>query len=479
MQVHSSFCIRINAIIILDFLIYIFKIVPLQSNITSMKEQKILQLIEQRMGISKLNEMQSHVVNVAATTKCDFVLYSPTGSGKTLAFIIPILKSLKETNDKLQSIVIIPSRELALQIYDILRMLAVGHKVTCCYGGHNVEDERLSLVVTPSIIVSTPGRLLDHCNRGNIDIKNVNMLVIDEFDKSLELGFEEEMKKLLKRMPNLSRRILTSATMIDKLPDYLHLSKDYITLNYLVGYQIPKLKSWLVISHEKDKLDSLQRLLLSLPEGKTIVFANYRDAVERIQLHLVKNHIAAGIYHGALDQLNREMSLAMFHNGTYPVLVTTDLGARGLDISDVKNIVHYHQPISEESFIHRNGRTARQQASGDVYILVGPEESIKDYITYNDEWHIPASLTRNSIETRMATLYIMAGKKEKISKGDIVGYIANNSNVEAKEIGIIDVRDHYSLVAIPRDNINEIINNLQKAKIKGKRCRISLVKGIL
>ena len=209
-----------------------------------MKESEVLRLIEQRMKIDTLNDMQQQVVAVASSSKTDIILYSPTGSGKTLAFSIPLLKSLKESKEeKLQAVIIVPSRELALQIYEILRVLAVGHKVTCCYGGHNVEDERLSLVVTPSIIVSTPGRLLDHCNRDNIDITNVAMLVLDEFDKSLELGFEDEMKKLVKRMPNLSRRILTSATMIDELPDYLHLKKDYITLNYLVGQQSPKLKS--------------------------------------------------------------------------------------------------------------------------------------------------------------------------------------------------------------------------------------------
>lgn len=445
-----------------------------------MKEQEILHLIEQRMNIKELNDMQKNVVGVTSSSKTDVILYSPTGSGKTLAFIIPLLKSLKSySEEKLQAVIIVPSRELALQIYEILRVLAVGHKVTCCYGGHNVEDERLSLIVTPSIIVSTPGRLLDHCNRGNINITNVSVLVLDEFDKSLELGFEDEMKKLVKRMPNLSRRMLTSATMIDELPAYLQLKKDYVTLNYLSEQKSSKLKTWIVRSDEKDKLEVLRRLLLSLPEGKTIVFANYRDAVERIQSYLVGVHIAAGGYHGALDQQNREMALAMFHNGTYPVLVTTDLGSRGLDVSNVKNIIHYHQPVSEESFIHRNGRTARQQASGDAYIIVGPEESLQDYVTFNDEWHIPANLSRNNIEAAMATLYIMAGKKEKISKGDVVGFIAKNcETVDAKQIGIIDVRDHYSLVAVPRANINETLACLQKAKIKGKRYRISLVKDL-
>jgi len=440
-----------------------------------MKEQEILKLVHDRMGITELNEMQKNTLGVASSTNGDIILYSPTGSGKTLAFLIPLLKGVKDQPEKLQAVIIVPSRELALQIYDVLRQLASGHKVTCCYGGHKVEDEKQSLIVIPEIIVSTPGRLLDHCQRGHIDITNVKHLVIDEFDKCLELGFEDEMKKLVKRMPNLSRRMLTSATMLDELPPYLKLNTP-VELDHASGSKPSKLKVWVVKSDEADKLDSLLRLLLSLPEGKSIVFANYRDAVERIHSFLVSQHVAAGLYHGALDQLSREMAVNMFHNGTYPVLVTTDLGSRGLDISEVKNIIHYHMPVSAESYTHRNGRTARQQASGDAYVLTGPNESLPDYVTPDDEWHIPAKLSRKCIEAHMATLYFMAGKKEKISKGDIVGFIANNSNVSAKEIGTINVRDHYAIVAVPRADINDTLSALQAAKIKGKRIRISLVK---
>lgn len=442
-----------------------------------MKEQEILSLARERMGITTLNEMQKRVLDTASTTTGDIILYSPTGSGKTLAFLVPMLKAVKDLPEKLQAIIIVPSRELALQIYDVLRLLAVGHKVTCCYGGHKVEDEKQSLIVVPEIIVSTPGRLLDHCQRNHVDITNVKQLVIDEFDKCLEFGFEDEMKKLVKRMPNLSRRFLTSATMLNELPPYLRLNSPF-ELDYASGNKPSKLKVWAVNSEDPDKLEMLQRLLLSLPEGKSIVFANYRDAVERIHAYLVSHHIAAGIYHGALDQLSREMAVNMFHNGTYPVLVTTDLGSRGLDISEVKNIVHYHMPVSAESYTHRNGRTARQQASGDAYVICGPNESLPDFITTDDEWHVPARLSRSCIEAHMATLYFMAGKKEKISKGDIVGFIANNSSVSAKEIGTINVRDHYAIVAVPRAGINETLSTLQAAKIKGKRIRISLVKDL-
>ncbi len=441
-----------------------------------MKEQEILTQAAARLNITQLNDMQQQVLQATSTSKDDIMLYAPTGTGKTLAFALPLLKSLVDNRRQVQAVVIVPSRELALQIHEVLRQLATGHKVTCCYGGHKVEDERLSLVVEPDIIVSTPGRLLDHCQRKHVEIRNVKTLVIDEFDKCLELGFEDEMKKLMKQMPNLGRRILTSATVMDEVPRYVGV-KCLREINFLTGAKKHKIKTWQVNSDEADKLETLRSLLLSLPEGKTIVFANYRNAVERIHAFLVGQHIAAGLYHGALEQLSREMALSMFHNGTYQVLVTTDLGARGLDITDVKNIVHYHLPVSSESYTHRNGRTARQQASGDAFVIVGPTESLPDYVETDDEWHIPAKPARNSINTDVATLYFMAGKKEKISKGDIVGFIANNSkNVNAQQIGNIDVRDHYALVAVPRARITDTLANLQASKIKGKRVRISLVK---
>ena len=441
-----------------------------------MKEGLILQQIREKLSIEQLNDMQLGVLKASQDTHGDIVLYSPTGSGKTLAYTVPMLKAIGNQTESVQAVVIVPTRELALQIFEILRTIAVGHKVVCCYGGHRTEDEKNSLIVTPSIVVATPGRLLDHCNRGNIDLRNVRVLVIDEFDKALELGFENEMKKLVARMPNLSRQILTSATVIGEMPSFIKLNKP-VTLDYLQPRGArSRLKVWQVDSDQRDKLETLRNLLLSLPQGKTIVFANYRESVSRICDFLCSNHIAAGLYHGQLDQQNREMALAMFHNGTYPVLVTTDLASRGLDISEVKNIIHYHMPSTAESYTHRNGRTARVNASGSSFVIVGPDESLPDYVEIDDVWHIPSHTDINSIEAKVATLYFMAGKKEKISRGDIVGFIANNCpDIPAGEIGRIDVRDHYALVAVPRTNIHATLKTLSAAKIKGKRIRISLV----
>ena len=327
----------------------------------------------------------------------------------------------------------------------------------------------------PSIIVGTPGRLLDHANRGNIDLTNVRQLILDEFDKCLELGFEEEMRKLLKKMPNLSRKILTSATILNEIPESVNL-REYVTLDFLESAENPSERTtvWQVKSEEKDKLAALRTLLYSIPQGKTIIFANYRDAVSRIYQNLKDNQISAGIYHGALEQMDREKAIAMFNNESYPILVSTDLGSRGLDIKEVKNIIHYHLPISQESYTHRNGRTARVDKTGDVYILTHQDEQLPDFVTIDDTFNLPEKCEQKSIVNRNSTLYFKAGKKEKISKADIVGFIANNSQIAPNEIGVINVYDHYALVAVPKQKAKTAVSQLLKAKIKGKKIRIEI-----
>lgn len=440
-----------------------------------MKEQEILSLINERLGISDLNDLQKSVLkNLKISSSA--IIYSPTGSGKTLAFSVTLLKALKNFDtEKLQAVIIAPSHELVIQISNVIRPIAPDYKVTSLYGGHNVADEKNSLQKVPSIIVGTPGRLLDHANRGNIDLTNVRQLILDEFDKCLELGFEEEMRKLLKKMPNLSRKILTSATILKEIPEFVNL-RVYVTLDFLESAENPSERTtvWQVKSEEKDKLAALRTLLYSIPQGKTIIFANYRDAVSRIYQNLKDNQISAGIYHGALEQMDREKAIAMFNNESYPILVSTDLGSRGLDIKEVKNIIHYHLPVSQESYTHRNGRTARVDKTGDVYILTHQDEQLPDFVTIDETFNLPEKCEQKSIVNRNSTLYFKAGKKEKISKADIVGFIANNSQIAPNEIGVINVYDHYALVAIPKQKAKTAVSQLLKAKIKGKKIRIEI-----
>lgn len=438
-----------------------------------MKQKEILGALKAHYGIEELNDMQKSVLE-ATSADGDIVLLSPTGSGKTIAFLVPILKALKAPNGRVQAVVIAPSRELVMQIGKVARDIAVGHKVTCCYGGHNVLDEKQSLSVTPSIIVSTPGRLLDHINREHIDVYSTRLLVLDEFDKSLELGFQDEMRRILRRMPNIGRRYLTSATNIDEIPDFVRIYKPQIVDFRETKEDLDTRTTVLrVNSDDKDKLQALLKLLKNVPCGRTIVFANYRDAVERIYGFLKDNDVPVGVYHGGLDQIDREKSVSLFNNGSYLVMVTTDLGARGLDIAEVKNIIHYHMPASEETYTHRNGRTARVDATGNVYVLVNTADVLPEYMKFDGCFEMQDDAVMQ-LQVQYATLYFQAGKKEKISRGDIVGFISNNGGIDGKEIGTIDLRDHYALVAVPVHKAKDVLARIARVKIKNKRVRITL-----
>lgn len=439
-----------------------------------MKQKDILTALKLHYRIEHLNDMQNAVLS-ASGEQGDIVLLSPTGSGKTIAFLVLILKALKEPNGNLQAVIIAPSRELVMQIGNVARNIATGYKVTCCYGGHNVLDEKQSLSVTPSIIVSTPGRLLDHINRGYIDVNSTRLLVLDEFDKSLELGFQDEMRRILHCMPNIGRRFLTSATNIEEIPEFVRIYKPQIIDFRAKKNDLDERTTVLrVNSDDKDKLQALLKLLRNVPNGRTIIFANYRDAVERIYNFLKDRDVPVGVYHGGLDQIDREKAIAMFNNGSYSVMITTDLGARGLDIAEVMNIIHYHIPVNEETYTHRNGRTARVKAIGNVYMLVNTVDKLPEYIIFDGNYEVKDD-AELSIKANFATLYFQAGKKEKISRGDIVGFISKNGGIEGREIGTIDLYDHYALVAVPLDKAKDILNKIKSLKIKNKRVRISLV----
>lgn len=440
-----------------------------------MKEKELLQIVRERMGIEDLNDMQQQALGQWKSGRGDMVLYSPTGTGKTLAFSLCLLQAIQPPMQQLQAVVIAPSRELVMQTAEVLRSLATGYKVTPCFGGHSVADEKASLAVTPDIIVATPGRLLDHHKRGHINLRGTRLLILDEMDKSLELGFEDEMRQLIKQMPHLARRILASATVLNEVPEYVRLHNPF-TLNVLNGDEQPaeRITVRQVLSDSKDKLETLQQLLLSLGGGKSIVFANYRESVERIHQALVKAGIDAGLYHGAMEQQDRECAVSKLNNGSVNVLVATDLAARGLDIDTVEHIIHYHLPVNEQAYIHRNGRTARVDATGNAYVIISADEALPDWVDTDEIFELcPA---KRLPEPLMATLYFQAGKKEKLSRGDIMGFIANNGDIAASDIGRIDLRDHYALAAVPRRQAKSVLTLLQAAKIKGKKVRISLLK---
>lgn len=440
-----------------------------------MKLSEILTQIRTRLGIESLNAMQEKVVATDSAT--NLVLLSPTGSGKTVAFATAMLKTLPPPSGSVAATVIAPSRELVVQIYRVVRELAAGYKVVALYGGHSMADEKNSLRPVPDIVVATPGRLLDHVNRGNIDLYTTRVLVLDEYDKSLELGFHDEMSRLVRTMPNLKRTLLISATRLPEMPPFMTM-KRVETLDFLpeavAAGSDPRRRTQVVevASPVADKLETLGSLLASLPNGKVIVFVNHRESAQRVYQALRAIGLPAGIYHGALEQPDREKAVDLLNNGTTPILVSTDLGARGLDIDGVQAIVHYHMPTSQEAWTHRNGRTARVDASGTVYVITSEADSVPDYVRF-DRAYVPTGRSDDPIRATAATLYFNAGKKEKISRGDIAGFLMKQGGLSSGEVGRIIVRDHSSLAAVPVAKVGAVLAAVGQEKLKGKRVRIS------
>lgn len=445
-----------------------------------MKEKEIRALLREKEGIESLNQMQEKMLQ-SASEKRDIILLSPTGSGKTVAFGVPLIKMLRNPSGQVQAVVIAPSRELVIQIAGVLRNIGGEFRVLALYGGHKVEDEVNSLKVIPDIVVATPGRLLDHAVRRNIDLLPTRILVLDEFDKSLELGFEDEMEKIVKRMKNLSRIILTSATDSAIMPDFLPI-KNPIILNFLEGNELlrKRMKIHRVDSDDRDKLGSLLKLLNNIGSEnvagheRSIIFVNHRESAERIFAFLRKHGASCVLYHGALDQQKRESALAAFNSGARPILVATDLAARGLDIEGVQSVIHYHLPMTSETYTHRNGRTARVSSEGDVYLLVGPEEKLADYIQPDSTFRLSDDAS-SSLSTGMDLLYVTGGKREKLSKGDLLGWLVKEADVPASDIGKLFVYDHYSLIAVNSSQAGKIIDASRQKKIKGEKRRISIM----
>ena len=437
---------------------------------------QIIQALAQ-LKIESLNPMQEASIDTWKEGK-DLILLSPTGSGKTLAYLLPLLETLKPDVKGVQAIVLVPSRELALQTDQVFKSMNTPYKAMSCYGGRPaMEEHRTMKGLEPSIIIGTPGRMNDHLSKQNFDASTVKTLVIDEFDKCLEFGFQEEMATVIGQLPQLKRRFLLSATDSEEIPQFTGLNHT-TRLNFLNEDEplSERIHLHKVYSPIKDKLETLYKLLCNLGSQSTLVFCNHRESVERVGKYLQSQKFPCGIFHGGMEQEDRERSLYKFRNGSCHVLISTDLAARGLDIPDIDNIVHYHLPIQEDGYIHRNGRTARWEAEGNSYIILHAEETLPAYISEEPETFSLREQTPKPSQPEFVTLYIGKGKKDKINKIDIVGFLSKKGNLGKEEIGRIDVKDHYAFVAIARKKVKQTLNLIRNEKIKGVKTRIEEAK---
>jgi superfamily II DNA/RNA helicase len=428
------------------------------------------------LGIDTLNPMQVAAQKSIVRDR-DILLLAPTGSGKTLGFLLPVLQLLKPELTKVQCLILAPSRELALQIEQVWKKMSTGFKVNVCYGGHSMATEIQNLTTPPALLIGTPGRIADHITRRTVELDGIVTLVLDEFDKSLDLGFHEQMSFIIGNLSKLNKRVLVSATAGIQIPEFTGLGEPTV-LDFLPenASENTSLTMKLVISDEKDKLDTVFDLVCSLNSESALIFCNHRDAAERTSEFLNQKGVVATFYHGGMEQDERERALIRFRNGSVNYLITTDLAARGLDIPEMKHVIHYHLPLQAHEFVHRNGRTARMHASGTSYLIFSRDEERPAYVdnsleelALSKKYHLPKL-------PEFQTLYISGGKKNKINKIDIVGFLSQKGKLEKGDLGLIEVKDFTSFAAVKRAKVKELLHLIREEKMKGKKYKIEIAR---
>ena len=424
-----------------------------------------------KLNIQQLNPMQEEAVAVIEKT-ANTILLSPTGTGKTLAFLLPLLETLDPNIDKVQALILVPTRELAIQIEQVVRNMGTGYKVNAVYGGRPMSKDKIEIKHNPSILIGTPGRILDHFDSDRFSRESIETLVLDEYDKALEIGFEIEMGAILNDLPNIKKRILTSATQGVGIPDFVKMEKP-VVINYLQKKKESQLAIKTVVSTDRDKLPRLLDLLLHLGNDPGIIFCNFRDSIEEVSIFLKKNRIPHSCFSGVMEQKDRERSLIKFRNGTSQILIATDLAARGIDIPELKYIVHYELPHSLEEFTHRNGRTARVNAKGTAYVLQWEKESLPIFIKDTELVDISKRTVRKP--QFWETLFISGGRKDKISKGDIAGLFFKQGNMDQDQLGEIELKQDCAFVAVPLEIAEDLVHKLNNSRLKKKKVRISVL----
>ena len=424
-----------------------------------------------KLNIHTLNSMQEEAVSVIETTT-NTVILSPTGTGKTLAFSLPLLKVLNPDSKEVQALILVPSRELAIQIEQVIRSMGSGYKVNAVYGGRPMSKDKVEIKHNPAILIGTPGRILDHFDSDRFSKTSIKTLILDEFDKSLEDGFEEEMKGIITQLPSVNKRILTSATQAVKVPGFVRLDKPTI-VNYLKEKKGSKLAIKTVVSPDKNKLKTLLQLVQHIGNEPGIIFCNLRDSINEVSRFLKRNKISHACFSGGMEQKDRERALIKFRNGTSQILIATDLAARRIDIPEMNYIIHYELPRHEEEFIHRNGRTARVNAKGTAYVLKWESQLLPEFIQNVKGINISKKAPHKP--QFWETIFISGGRKDKISKGDIAGLFFKQGGINKDQLGTIELKPDCAFVAIPLTMADELVEKLNNTRLKKKKVRVTIL----
>ncbi len=430
----------------------------------------------QQLGFETMTQIQQESLPIALNGE-DLIAQAKTGSGKTVAFGIPLLLKVNVKDFTPQVLVLTPTRELAEQVAKELRRLArFKHnlKILTLSGGMPMRAQINSLQHGAHVLVGTPGRILDHLGKGTVNLSKIETIVLDEADRMLDMGFYEDIKKIISNTPGKRQTLLFSATFEEETKK---IAKEFTNKAKFVKTQ-SKHSKMIIKEHFyeveiDEKEESLMEILYAKKPESVIVFANTKAEVIALTDSLIENGFSALDLHGDLDQIDRTQTLLQFANRSCIILVATDVAARGLDIKDVSMVINYGLPRQKEDYIHRIGRTARAGKEGEAITLFTYKEKRKLDTFYSDiEPELLEKINNKenlSLIASMKTLCIHGGKKNKLRAGDILGALARDMNIDPNAIGKIDIFDLYSYVAIQREHFSKALNAIKEGKIKGRK----------
>ena len=445
-------------------------------------EPKMLQNLND-LGYVGMTPIQKACIPLALEGK-DLVAKAKTGSGKTAAFGLPLLMALNVNSMRIQSVILCPTRELAEQVSAELRRLArFAHNikiVTLC-GGARFVPQCINLEHGAHIVVGTPGRILQHLQEKTINFEHIKTLVLDEADRMLDMGFYEDIEKILAKMPSKRQTLLFSATFpkeIERMCNEVQTGAIRISIEE-EAHTSPNITQVCYTVDVSEKEKALKGVLLQFDAKSVIIFCKTKIGVADLQGYLIDEGFDALSLHGDLEQIDRDEHLLLFANGSAQILVATDLASRGLDVKDVEMVINYELPQTMEIYTHRIGRTGRMEKEGRAISFVTPRE--KGFFEELEEANFVftckeiSDLNPTQIKPKHAlyiTLCIDAGKKHKLRAGDILGTLTKDLGLEASIIGKIDILEKFSYVAIVREYADKAFDGLSATTIKNRRFKI-------
>lgn len=455
------------------------------------------------LGYKEPSDVQQRVIPELLQGK-DVIVKSQTGSGKTAAFGIPLCEKINWDEQKAQALVLTPTRELAIQVKE--EIMSIGRfkriRPVAVFGKQPFSEQARELKQRTHVVVGTPGRVMDHIDRGSLDTSNIKYLIIDEADEMLNMGFIDQVREIIKGLNSQRQSILLSATIS---PEILNLCNDYMNNPISIEIKAQKLitdniNHEIYRVNEQYKMEELNKLLITEAPKTAVIFCKTKENVDKVFEALGRKRYSIGKIHGGMMQKERMDQMDRFKKGNFRILIATDVAARGIDVEGITHVINYDLPVEKEAYVHRIGRTGRAGAKGKALSLVNQYEDrllnmIQEYIGFEVPLKdIPSVdgvkakeaegikiLRSNPTVKRQKTkavskditkIYLNGGKKKKIRPGDIVGAISRIEGITAEDIGIIDVQDTVSYVDILNGKGNKVIEGLRNGTIKGKKLKI-------